>query len=147
MAEKRGQYQYHDDGTTSQLVSGDISIKESAAIVPVDLQARLASTIQTHNAVSVPLSTSSTSTSWIDTDGFCDVSVTLMNDANATNQVNILYSHDGITTQGEEVILANAARQRGKASVKLGARYIKIWINNTDASVAHIMSAWVYLQS
>jgi hypothetical protein len=146
MAEKRGQYQYHDDGTTSQLVSGDISIKESTAIVPVDIQARLASTIQTHNAVSVAANTTSIPTTWMDCDGFDKLGITVLNDAGTPSSSGVYWSNDGVNIHGVESTTAASVFQQAFI-FDIKARYAKVRVNNGDATLAHVMSAWAYLKS
>jgi hypothetical protein len=79
--------QFSDGSDTSVLAkvnaNGNVQVdlEEASSIIPIDLQSRLASTIQTHNAVSVALSTSSTESTWHDADGFDKVGATLLNDA------------------------------------------------------------------
>lgn len=151
MAEKRGQYQYNDDGTVSQLVS----ITEAAAngsglgvttgdILPVDIQSRYAQTIQTHNAVSV--ATGWSNGLWQDADGFDKVAVTLKNDASTSNTANIEWSNDGVAIQGVETIIANSTTNNRSAITEIKMRYFRVNIYNGDA-VAHTMSAWAYLKA
>jgi hypothetical protein len=115
--------------------------------LPINIQSRYSQTIQTHNAVSIGASQWSTSTTWIDCDGFDKIAFTLLNDAIVTSSGNILWSNDGVAQHGEEVsVLAtnNLIRKTGITDVK--ARYAKLSINNGDAS-AHTISAWAYLKA
>jgi hypothetical protein len=54
------QYFLNDKNQWATRVEGDISLKESQIIQPVDVQSRYSQTIQTHNAVSVGASASTT---------------------------------------------------------------------------------------
>lgn len=148
MAEKRGNYEYRDDGTVGTLVTAETIIEGAEATVPVDIQSRYATTIQTHNAVSVPLSSTSTG-SFIDVDGFDKISVIATNDnTTSTWAVNLIWSIDGVTDHGYEILLASGAL--GNKTIKITdtkARYVKVQLQNTDATLAHTMSAWAYLKA
>ena len=148
MAEKRGQYYYNDNGTISQLVSieGTDSNITTNDIIPMEIQSRLASTIQTHNAVSVGASGNSTSASFIDCDGFDKVALTLLNDAATNSQVDIYWSHDGSSNHGQETIIANGGGVRRNGITDIKARYAKMLVYNNDSALAHTMSAWAMLK-
>ena len=148
MAEKRGQYQYNDDGSVSSLVAGDIAIEESKAIVPVDIQARLSQTIQTHSGVTVAPTTGTNDSAWIDCDGFVDVAISQINDALTASHVHVFWSHDnGTTTHGLGVnVLTGTAQQKDPVQIPIKARYLRLQLSNTDAT-PHVMSTWVYLKA
>jgi hypothetical protein len=112
------------------------------------IQSKYSKTVQTHSAVSIALSAWNTSATWIDCDGFDKIALTLLNDAATGSTVNVLWSHDGVTQQGEDssvITTGNLIRKAGVTDVK--ARYAKVSINNADATAAHVMSAWAYLKA
>lgn len=121
-----------------------ITIVRSDAIIPTDVQTHAQQTIQTHNAVIVPLSGSSDS-AWIDCDGFDKIGITIKNDASTSNSADIHWSHDGSTQFAyDNVISTNTLSQRaGITDVK--ARYARLHLTNGD-TVDHTMSAYVYLK-
>lgn len=157
MSTKSGQFVYLDDGTVAQQVqiagtdsqstgALGVNVKQSDAIVPVDIQNRLASTIQTHAGVAVAGSGSASQASYMDCDGFDKVAITLLNDASLASSANILWSNDGTTNHGSETVIVS-----GPTSIKAGvtdikARYAKVQVVNGDTAV-HTMSAWAYLKA
>jgi hypothetical protein len=108
---------------------------------------RYATTIQTHNSVSVPLSGYSRSTTWIDCDGYSDIAITLTNDASANSYIDVIWSNDGINEQGLDGANVSNANQRKAVSIPVKARYAKVALGNNDGTLAHTMSAWVYLKA
>jgi hypothetical protein len=129
-------------------VGGALPTKEveSTIIKPVDIQARYAQPIQTHNAVSVGAS-SSVSGTWVDTSGFSEIGVTMLNDSATNSGAFIQFSNDGVTLHGEDVIntITSNNQQRKSGSKPISARYARLVLINGD-TVAHIMSAWMYLK-
>jgi hypothetical protein len=134
--------QDNGDGTVSQRVS----LTGSNVIQPSDIQSHYQQTIQTHNAVSVPLNSNSVGI-WLDTDGFSDLALNFMNDANTANHVDIQWSNDGATIHSLETPLTNVARQYGAVNIPTKARYARVKVYNDDAALAHTMSAWAYLKA
>jgi len=125
----------------------EVDIEEASVIIPIDVQSHLQTTIQTHNAVSIALSSNSPS-AWFDTDGFDKIALTLLNDAGTTNSGDILWSNDGATQQGIDlVVLPSNTNQYKTAIIDTRARYFKLRLNNGDAALAHTMSAWAYLKA
>jgi hypothetical protein len=125
-----------------------IRLQDSAITLQTDNQNNLASTIQTHNAVSVALSSYSIQSTWIDCDGFDKLAVTFINDAATTSSVDIKWSNDGVTQHGQDlsVVASNTLiNKTGITDVK--ARYAKVTVVNGDATLAHTMSAWAYLKA
>jgi hypothetical protein len=114
--------------------------------LPVVLTGRNAKTIQTHNAVSVPLSGNSLQSSWMDLSGYYEISVNMLNDAGAVCSADLYWSTDGINIQGtDQNIVASSSKSYGSGNTKIKARYAKVRVVNGDAGAAHTMSAWVYL--
>jgi hypothetical protein len=127
--------------------SENTHITGSDIMQPVEIQGRYAQTIQTHNAVSIGASASSTQSTWIDCNGYDQIAVTLSNDGTTASTLNVTWSNDGVTAHGAEAILPNAtgsAQRTGIVPVK--ARYAKLVLINGDAA-AHTMSAWAYLKA
>jgi hypothetical protein len=88
-----------------------------------------------------------TAAAWIDTIGFDRIAVTLSNDAAVQSSVNIMWSHDGTNSQGEDsgvITTGTAIRKAGETATK--ARYAKVSISNADAA-AHTMNAWAFLKA
>jgi hypothetical protein len=123
-----------------------VDLEEASSIIPIDIQSRLASTIQTHNAVSVAISGSSSS-AWLDCDGFDKLAVHLKNDGSTSSQVNLLWSVDGSTQIGYETILASGSSQYRSVLTDVKSRYVMVQIQNLDAALAHTMSAYAYLKA
>ena len=117
------------------------------AIIPVDVQARLSQTIQTHNAVSVAASGTSNQTNYMDCDGFDKLGVTALNDAATSNTVNVIWSNDGVNPHGQETVCSAQATSLRSGITDVKARYVKVQLINGDGALAHIMSAWAYLKS
>jgi hypothetical protein len=116
-------------------------------IIPVDIQARLAQTIQTHNAVSVAAGNVSAQSAFMDLDGFDKIALTLLNDGATNSSALIYWSNDGSTIHGNETIIANATAQQKQGILDIKARYAKVVLSNGDGALAHIMSAWVLLKA
>jgi len=112
---------------------------------PLAIQTRTPQTVQTHNAVSVPLS-SSVNGNWIDTTLFNAIALTLMNDGSTTSSLNVDWSNDGITLHGSEVAIASSTSRWKAGYVSTKARYARLSVVNGDAGAAHVMSAWAYLK-
>jgi hypothetical protein len=119
---------------------------DSNSVLAIDVQSRLQSTIQTHNAVSVAINGGTSDSSWIDTDGFDKAVFSCLNDA-ATNSYLILYwSTDGTNIHSSDTTnVTNSLRINYVFDTKM--RYVKLRIVNTDTGAAHTMSAWAYLKA
>jgi hypothetical protein len=114
-------------------------------IIPVDIQAHLASTIQTHNAVSVGAGLWSHST-WIDCDGFDKLAFNLLNDASTSCIGYVKWSTDGVNEHGFDEILPSVALDKRSAEIGVKLRYAKLSIKNGD-TISHIMSGYAYLKA
>jgi hypothetical protein len=147
MPTKTGQWVYMEDGSVAQQVYA-ANAADVNSVTPVDIQSRLASTIQTHSGVVVaPSSTSYGANAWVDTDGFTDIAVTLLNDASVSSVVDVFYSNDGSNEHGSETVIASGTPLKRAGSTSLKARYIKVRVTNSDAGAAHTMNAWAYLKA
>lgn len=116
-------------------------------VAGISIQSHLQKTIQTHNAVSVPASGTSSQSSYMDLQGFDMIAITFINDAAQNSALNIFWSNDGSTIHGLEQIIASSTSQTKSGETTIKARYAKIQLTNSDAGAAHIMSAWAYLKS
>jgi hypothetical protein len=126
-----------------------LPIKHSASdiIQPVEIQSKYAQTIQTHNAVSVPLSNYSNG-SWIDCDGFSDIGVTFVSDSNTLNSsISLHWSNDGSTKHGDETLVATSTPMFKQGVTSIKSRYVRVVLGNQDSALAHTMSAWAYLKA
>lgn len=125
-----------------------VSVGGSGIVLPVNIDSRKATTIQTHNAVSIALSGSSVEASWHDADGIDNISLTILNDALTASSADIYWSHDGTNIQGAEYAIVPSGSQRYRAvNTPVKARYFKVALNNGDGAAAHTMSAWAYLKA
>jgi hypothetical protein len=138
-------------------MSYDIGVKRVAIVeggltqdtqMPVNISYRESTAVNTHNAVSVALSSFSDSTAWVDCSGYSDVGITFLNSAASNGSANILWSNDANTIHGADFnIIVNDTNTYKAASTKVKARYAKVRIINGDASNARTMSSWLYLMS
>lgn len=103
-------------------------------------------TVQLFNAVSMPATNGSSTSSWIDTQGFVDLAYTFASDASGNNNTDIYWSHDGINIHGYEVGLTTSTSRNRAYHTPIKARYMRAVIYNTDAS-PKTMSAWAYLKA
>jgi hypothetical protein len=156
MTQKSGQYVYMDDGTvalqvqiagtsTSSSNGGDLPVS-SNSLLPIDIQSRLASTIQTHNAVSVGQSGSSAS-SWYSADGFDKIVLNYKNDASTSSSIQIQWSPDNGTSNVSTSTFNGSSTNNAPSVVDVSLPYFRIVLYNNDAAAAHTMSAWVLLKA
>jgi hypothetical protein len=145
--------QYYNPTTDDyELIQGSngaaqVSLAGSNVIQPVDIQARYATTIQTHNAVSVSASGSAAG-SWIDCSNFTEIGITVMNDAATSNGAYLDYSNDGVTIHGQDInniITTNNQARKGN-NKPIISKYVRVVLVNADVA-AHTMSAWAYLKA
>lgn len=114
----------------------------------IQIAKRKQTTIQTHNAVSVALSSFSNGDNiWHDADGYDKLACTLLTDLSSLNSsVSVIWSNDGSGTQGVESVIAGGTGQQRVGITDIKARYFKIQVFNNDSTAAHTMSAWAYLK-
>lgn len=127
-----------------------IYLNDGTQAIQVANVKRKATTIQTHAAVSVALSSNSVSATWIDCDGFTEVAINMLNDANTSFACSVIWSTDGVNTQGADSVFSPGNGAWGNARsgvVPVKARYLKVIALNSDAGAAHVMSAWAYLKA
>jgi hypothetical protein len=130
------------DGT----YSANAAITDSDAILPMGGEYRKQKMTQTHSGINIIANSFNVSTSWIDTDGFDKVALTMLNDANATCSMDLFWSHDQSTIQGKEVAALSSSAVRERAGVvDTKARYMKVVVVNGDAA-PHVFSSWIYLK-
>jgi hypothetical protein len=124
-----------------------LAVKTSSSdiIQPVDLQSRLQTIIQSHNAVSLAAGALSDSATWIDCNGYDEIVVTFLNDAATSATTHILWSNDGTNLHGISRGTASSNKEHDPKLLPVGARYAKVRLANND-TVAHTMSAWTYLK-
>jgi hypothetical protein len=147
MPTKSGAYVYYEDGSNAAQVH--VANQTDTIIQPIEIQSHYAQTIQTHNAVSVAISTWSNG-SWIDTDGFNSLDVTLLNDNTTASALEVHWSNDGVTLHAKETGIVSATGNNVRCNVNeipTKARYVRISVNNADSALAHTMSAWAYLKA
>lgn len=136
------------EDTESVGVTGTANVQVTASTImqPVDLQNRLTSTIQTHNAVAVSPSTASIPSTWMDCNGFDQLALTLKNDASSNFTATIYWSNDNSNIHGSETAVNAVVGSQFAARTPIKARYAKVAPYNND-TVSHTISAWSYLLS
>lgn len=139
-----------DSETGKPMPKQKSSIEGSDGVIPVDIQNRLASTIQTHtNAVVAPSGTNygNYASSWIDCDGFDKIALAIANDAATASSMGILWSHDGTNTHADETPIASSTQKYKGGITDIKARYARPYIVNGDTGAAHTINAFAYLKA
>lgn len=131
-----------ENGQNPTVNIGDVN---QSVMTPVNVSYHESTTIQTHNAVSVATVSWSVG-SWIDVSGYTQISGTVMNNATTTFNVQVQWSNDGSTEHGIDQVINNNTLQYGTFNTPTKARYARVSVYNGD-TVAHTMSAWVYLMA
>lgn len=121
------------------------NIDSADIMLPVEIQASHAETLITHNAVAVPKSSSSTS-DWVDCDGFSTVGFGLVNNADTESSLIVQYSYDGVNLHAEEQLVRGTGRYK-PAHTDITAPYIRVKITNDDTVASHTMSCYAYLRA
>lgn len=135
-------------GTGFSLAPGEslsTDIKSSDVIVPVDVQARYAKTIQLLTSQMVTPN-GSTTTPWTDTHGYDKVAVSVKNNAATEASVVIEYSYDGINKHGADVNLSNSNFEKSLIT-DIKAPYFRVFIKNVDAAAPHTFTVYAYLKA
>jgi hypothetical protein len=122
--------------------------------IPMDMQSRMQTTWQTHNAVYIAGAGNNYGTGtvgtigYIDTDGYDRLTASIMNDAATSSSADVCWSHDAITDHiiDTAAIASNTTQKKGTNEIPTKARYMRLKVNNADAA-AHTISAWVYLKT
>lgn len=122
------------------------SLTNSEIMQPIEVQGHLQTTLQTHNGVTVTPTSSSTS-AWIDTQGFNYVGATFINDATTASSLSLQWSNDGVSVHGYEALIASSTTQQKAGGTDTKARYLKIIVWNNDTASPHVFSAWAYLKA
>jgi hypothetical protein len=129
----------------------NMQLTGSNMIQPVDIQARLSQTIQTHSGVVVAPAGNGVG-AYFDCDGFDKVGITFSCStaptANDKLYINVDWSNDGTSHHGLEVMpvkmVINLTRSAGILEVK--ARYCRIVVVNVDTP-PHTVNAFAYLKA
>lgn len=125
----------------AQVTSSDI-------MQPIDIQSHYQQTIQTQSASMIAPSGYSIPATYLDSNGFDKIAISLVNDATTACGVHVYWSHDGTTLHGADYgLLPNAVRKDGVAIADTKARYFKVVLVNYDTTAPHTMSAWAYLKA
>jgi hypothetical protein len=124
-----------------------VSGMDSNSLQPVDIQSRLASTIQTHTGVVVAPSGNNIATSFIDCDGFDKAACTMTNGVAGSTSAIVIWSNDAASTHGYETIIPAASGTNYQGILDIKARYLKLQLLNNDASNPHTLNAWIMLKA
>lgn len=118
---------------------------ESNSIQPTEIQARYATTIQTHSGVTIAPSTSANSV-WVDCDGFDKVAVTFVNGGGTSNYVALRWSNDNSNLHGLETVLATTTDQYRAVESMVKARYLQVQVYNGHTAPVTVNS-WILLKA
>jgi hypothetical protein len=117
-----------------------MSIEESQAIIPTDVQSHLTQVVQTHNAVSVTSGNNSVPSSWTSCDGFRQISVGVT--TTGKTSLKIYWSYDGSTLHSQEMLINNAEPK----TTDVAAPYFKLVPQNDD-TVTETITVYAYLMA
>lgn len=135
------------DGLNAAKGNMRVTTADSAIMQPVEIQGHLSQTIQTHTAVSVPLSgTNQGPASWIDTNGYFSIGTMVRSDASHSLTLKLVWSNDGVNIHNTQSLVTGTGSD-ASGHTETRARYVKVQIENGDAAAAHVMSAWAYLKA
>jgi hypothetical protein len=137
-------YERRDNGDGSY--STNTAITDVDAIIPMGIEYRKQKMVPAFTSAVVPATTGTATSPWIDTDGFNDLGITLLNDAGTSNSLDLQWSNDGSALHGKDYPIAPAAGQYKAATVPTKARYVKVIAYNNDAA-PHTMNCWLYLKA
>lgn len=143
----------HEDVNGDYKATGEknplpVSVEDSGAAAQVDIQYRKQKMVPLHPGTVIVANAWSTSSEWIDTDGYDKVAFSLLNDAAVTSVANLLWSHDKTTNCGEEsgTIPTGTGIRKVSLETPTKARYLKLSVNNGDGAAPHTISTWAYLK-
>lgn len=120
-------------------------IVQSDVMVPTEIQGNYQTTNQFFNNVTIAPSAQQSST-WIDTNGFTDVAITLLCSVQSKMTLEVDWSNDGITKHGYEGIYADAVVTRRAAITSTKARYVMVTVKNGDVAPV-IVNTFTYLKA
>jgi hypothetical protein len=123
------------------------AIMESSDIqLPVEIQGSMSQTIQTHNALSIPANSWSSS-SYIEATGFSKICVTANMASGTGMSVVVDFSHDGVNYfSGVTIYDSTGATFAPSTEIPISAKYFRVGIKNKDASNAKTTSAYAFLK-
>ncbi|AKC02668.1 hypothetical protein CPT_Stills40 [Bacillus phage Stills] len=124
--------------------AANIQVAGSDVMLPTQMQSKLSTVIQTHVNTVVALSANNTS-SYQDVSAWSDITMSFLNSATATCQVDIMWSHDGVSAFFTENALASASRVNGFYQFKTKAKYAAVKVTNGDGTAAKTMNSWLFL--
>jgi len=132
------------DPTTGVL---KVMIDSTDKQLPIQIQSRLNTVIQTHNNTLLAPNAWSESSGWQDASKFDKLGLNMLNDASTSSQLYVYWSYDQSTKHGlEQLMPANTSNLRS-AITDVKAPYFKIAILNGDTTTAHTMNVFAYLKA
>ena len=124
-----------------------VKIDSTDVQLPIQIQSRLTSVVQTHNSTLIAPNTWSKSSTWIDCSKFDKLATSLLNDASTSTQMYVYWSFDQSTEHGlEQIMLANTQNTR-TVITDVKAPYFKIGIQNGDTTTAHTITSLTLMKS
>jgi len=123
-----------------------VSVEDGGAAAQVDIQYRKQKMVPTHAGVLITNGSTSFGTNvWIDTDGFNEIALTLINSVAGNTLFDVYWSHDNATIHGANYGQGNSAALAKGIVLPILARWVKISVGNNHTAPSTI-SAWTYLK-
>jgi len=123
-----------------------VKIDSSDIQLPIQIQSRLTSVVQSHNNVLIPPTTWSESTGWFDCSKFDKLALSIANDANVSSQAQVIWSFDQNGRHGLDTIIPTGTSQQKSGITDIKAPYCKISVKNDD-SASHTVNVNIFLKS
>jgi hypothetical protein len=138
MAEKRGQYQYNDDGTVSQLVHNTNETAETSTVA-IDHQATLTNTAVTHTSATIAPGAGNGQATWqLTPEGMSEFVTNMTMDVGNTQvYTNVFWSEDGTNISGKTSNTVQSGSSSQKTSSQwypVGGAFYKSEVYNGDAA-------------
>lgn len=98
--------------------------------------------------VTIPLSNGSYGSlagSYLPTEGWDSVSLSMTNSANTSASVSVDWSFDGVTLHFNEIVKSDTNNTKG-GQTPVKAPYFRVYTYNADASASHTFNTWFMLK-
>lgn len=143
----------HEKADGSMSMTGEnnplpMDMSSSRIIQPVDIQARLTQIIQTHTNQALLATTGTSTSAWVNVEGFDKIHCHLANDAATNSRMDVQWSEDGVNMRSEEklVLPVGTDRYRVTPTIEVKFSYFRVVLYNTDGA-PHTMNAWANLKA
>lgn len=146
-----------DDGTIVNQANGintdgskNVAVKDfdTTYVLPMEIQRRLATTVQVIDALAVGANAWSSNTAFFDVDGWDKAGVTVSMTGGTGMIVAVDYSHDGTTyfasAPSSDTFLYDGSANNISSEISVLARFIRISVKNKDGVNPKTVSAYIY---